>query len=190
MTADLRRSQRHGLKDREEYDKAKRDFVTVKNPGQTHPVTSPLAETVKMTNMMTDTSANIFYGNYSRNDEDPTSWMQNLNTQRVANDWTDKKTINVFESLLAEDKKAYQWWHDELKAAEPTMDREDWATVQKEFKKRWKPLPEPEEDPETKREELAQMRLRDEDIGAKVTYQGQELYTHVAFTNQAAHLAN
>jgi len=37
---------------------------------------------------------------------------------------------------------------------------------------------------------LEQMRLRDEDIGTKVTYQGQELYSHVAFANQATHLAN
>ena len=34
------------------------------------------------------------------------------------------------------------------------------------------------------------MRLRDKDIGTKVTYQGQELYSHVAFANQAARLAN
>ena len=34
------------------------------------------------------------------------------------------------------------------------------------------------------------MRLRDEDIRAKVTYQGQELYSHVTFANQATCLAN
>ena len=116
--------------------------------------------------------------------------MQNLNTRKVANDWTDAKIISVFEALLAEDKKAYRWWHKDLKITEPSMDRTDWATVQKEFKKRWPPLPEPEEDPEAKREELEQMRLRDEDIGAKVTYQGQELYSHVAFANQTTRLAN
>ena len=58
--------------------------------------------------------------------------------------------VSVFESLLAEDRKAYQWWHDDLKATKPIMDREDWAAVWKEFKKRWPPLPEPEEDPEAK----------------------------------------
>jgi len=116
--------------------------------------------------------------------------MQNLNTRRVANDWTDTKTIGVFESLLVEDKKAYKWWHEDLKATEPTMDRTDWTTVWKEFKKRWPPLPEPEEDLESKREELEQMRLQDGDLGTKVTYQGQELYSHVAFENQATCLAN
>ena len=55
--------------------------------------------------------------------------MQNLNTQKVANDRTDMKIVSVFESLLAEDKKAYRWWHEDLKTAEPTMDRTDWATV-------------------------------------------------------------
>ncbi len=139
---------------------------------------------------MADSSMKIFYGDYSRNDEDPTMWMQSLNTKRVANDWMDAKTIDIFESLLAEEKKAYRWWHDKLKSTHPTMDRKDWAAVRKEFKKQWPPLPEPEEDTESKREELEQMRLRDDELSTKVTYQGQELYTHVAFANEAAHLAN
>ena len=41
-----------------------------------------------------------------------------------------------------------------------------------------------------KREELEQMRLRDDDFGTKVTYQGQKLYSHVTFANQAACLAS
>jgi len=194
-TAELRRSQRsHGLKTRNKYDKTKEDFIATKSPGQrpqqTHPAHSTLRRTARTTETMTDTSVKIFYGDYSRNDEDPTTWMQNLNTRKVLNDWTDDKAINVFESLLAEDKKAYRWWHKDLKIAELTMDRTDWTTVRKEFKKRWPLLPEPEEDLESKREELEQMRLGDRDLGTKVTYQGQELYAHVAFTNQATRLAN
>ena len=108
----------------------------------------------EMTDIMADTAMKIFYSDYTRNDEDPTSWMQNLNTCKVANDWTDPKIISVFEALLAEDKKVYQWWHEDLKITEPSMDRMDWATVWKEFKKRWPPLPELEDDPEAKREEL------------------------------------
>ncbi len=55
----------------------------------------------------------------------------------------------------------------------------------------WRPpLPEPEEDLESKREELEQMRLADRDLGTKVIYQGQELYSHVAFANQVTRLAN
>ena len=52
------------------------------------------------------------------------------------------------------------------------------------------PLPEPEEDMESKCEELEQMRLREDSLGTKVTYQGQELYTHIVFTNEATCLAN
>jgi len=100
------------------------------------------------------------------------------------------KTISIFKSLLLEDKKAYKWWHEDLKMANPTMDRMDWAAVRKEFKARWPPLPEPEDDLGSKREELEQMRLRDRDLGTKVAYKGQELYAHVTFSNQAAHLAN
>src|SRR6266481_5079913 len=71
-----------------------------------------------------------------------------------------------------------------------TMDRANWTMVRKTFKERWPPLPEPEEDTESKQEELEQMRLREEELGIKVAYQGQELYSHIAFTNEAAHLAN
>ena len=113
-----------------------------------------------------------------------------LQNKRVANDWTDEKAISVFESLLAEEKKAYKWWHEELALTNPTLNKSDWAAVRKAFKERWPPLPEPEEDIESKREELEQMRLKEEDLGMKVTYRGQELYTHVAFANEVARLAN
>src|SRR6266481_6130047 len=66
----------------------------------------------------------------------------------------------------------------------------DWTTVRREFKKRWPLLPEPEEDLESKREELEQMTLKDGDLGMKVTYQGQELYSHITFASQTTHLAN
>jgi len=109
--------------------------------------------------------------------------------ERVYN-WVDAESLKNKESLLAEDKKAYKWWYEDLKTTEPTMNRTDWTRVRKEFKKRWPPLPELEEDLEAKQEELERMRLEDRDLGAKVTYQGQELYSHVTFANQAAHLAN
>src|SRR6266481_912397 len=143
-----------------------------------------------MTDEMGDSSVKIFYGDYSRNDEDLTNWMQNLNTRRVANDWSDTKTIGVFESLLAEEKKAYRWWHKVLKMTNLTLDRTDWAAVRNKFKMRWPPLPEPEEDMESKHEELEQMRLREDSLGTKVTYQGQELYMHITFANEATRLAN
>src|SRR6266481_8795056 len=76
--------------------------------------------------------------------------MQNLNTRKVANDWTDDKAVSIFESLLAEDKKAYKWWYKDLKTTELTMDRKDWVAVRKAFKERWPPLLEPEEDLESK----------------------------------------
>lgn len=138
---------------------------------------------------MTDKGMKIFYRDYNRNDEDLTTWMQSLNTRKVANDWSDARTINIFESLLAEEKKAYQWWHEELRVTNPTLDRSDWATIRKAFKERWPPLPEPKGDTELKWEELEQMRLREDELGTKVTYWGQELYAHVAYTNEVAHLA-
>src|SRR6266481_3684091 len=116
--------------------------------------------------------------------------MQGLNMRKVANDWTDTKAISIFESLLAEEKRAYQWWHEDLRAMDLTMDRANWTMVRKAFKERWLPLPEPKEDTESKREELEQMRLREEELGIKVAYQGQELYSHIAFANRAACLAN
>ena len=193
--AKLRKLKRsHGLKTREEYEKAKEDFIATRNPGQTlqqtHAAYDQQTTKTRTTETMMDTSVKIFYGDYSRNDKDPTTWMQNLNTRKVANDWTDDKAVSIFESILAEDKKAYKWWHKDLKTMEPTMDRKDWAAVRRAFKERWLPLPEPEEDLESKREELEQMRLTDRDLGTKVTYQGQELYSHVAFANQATRLAN
>src|SRR6266481_7153794 len=123
---ELRGQRRHGLKTREEYERIKQDFVATRNPGQRSPQTDPQPAT-ETTDTMGDTNIKIFYGDYSRNYEEPTTWMQNLNTRRVANDWTDAKTIGVFESLLAEEKKAYRWWHEDLKTTNPSMDRANWA---------------------------------------------------------------
>ena len=123
------------MKNRDNCEKTKSDFIATKNPGQnprpTYTTHSSPKTTAQQIETMSDTMVKIFYGDYSRIDEDPTTWMQNLNTRRVANDWTDTKAISVFESLLAEDKKAYKWWNDDLKVAELTMDRMDWATVRK-----------------------------------------------------------
>ena len=72
---------RHSLKSREDYNKAKKDFIATKNPGQKQQQTRTAADpATAMTDIMADTAVKIFYGNYSRSDKDPTSWMQNLNT--------------------------------------------------------------------------------------------------------------
>ena len=34
------------------------------------------------------------------------------------------------------------------------------------------------------------MRLREDNLGMKLTYQGQELYPHITFTNEVTRLAN
>ena len=106
MIVELRTShQRHGLKSREDYDKAKKNFIVTKNPGQKQQQARTAAHPATvMTDIMADTTVKIFYGDYSRSDKDPTSWMQNLNTRKVANDWMDTRIISVFESLLAEEK--------------------------------------------------------------------------------------
>ena len=85
--AEFRGQRKHGLKTRAEYERSKRDFIATKNPGQTNPTQNlprPMTET---TETMRDTTVKIFYSDYNRNNEDPTTWMQNLNTRRVMNDW-------------------------------------------------------------------------------------------------------
>ena len=188
--AELREIQRkYSLKMREEYNSMKKAFIADRHLEQkthwTNPVHSPTT-----TDTMADTGMKVFFGDYNRSDEDLTTWMQSLNTRRVANNWTNTKTMGIFKSLLAEGKRAYHWWHQELQATDPTIDRTSWIAVKKAFKERWPLLPELDEDMELKREELEQMRLRDEELGSKVTYQVQELYTHVTFANKVACLAN
>jgi hypothetical protein len=176
------RQRKHGLKDRVEFEAQRAAFVAQKGP-----VLQP--KNLKTLQKKIVTMDAPFYGDHSRHEEDPTAWIQNLNAKRVANDWTDKKAINVFVSLLVEEKKAWKWWHTELGTSNPTMDRTKWDEVRAEFKKRWPPLPEPEDDMELKREELEQMKLEPDTLGKKILYRGQELYTHVAFAIETTHLA-
>ena len=115
---------------------------------------------------------------------------QALNTKQVANNWPDKKAIDVFELLLGEEKCAWKWWNYEMPMTYPTLDRTDWLEVWKEFKKRWPLLPEIGDDKELKWEELEAMKLKPQNLGTKIRYRGQELYSHMAFTIEAAWLAN
>ena len=132
----------------------------------------------------------MFYGDDSRHDEDATAWMQALNAKKVANNWLDKKAIDVFESLLVEEKCTWKWWNTEMPLTHPGLDRTDWTEVRKVFKKRWPPLPDIEDDVDLKREELETMRLETQDLGAKVKYQGQDLHMHIAFAMEATRLAS
>ena len=132
----------------------------------------------------------MFYRDDSRHDKDAIAWMQALNAKKVANNWSDKKAINVFESLLAEEKCVWKWWSVEMPLTHLALDRTDWAEVRKVFKKRWLPLPNIKDSADLKREELEAMRLESHDLGTKVKYQGQDLYSHIAFAMEATSLAN
>ena len=132
----------------------------------------------------------MFYGDDSRHDEDAIACMQALNAKKVANDWSDKKAIDIFESLLAEEKCMWKWWNMEMPLTHPVLDRTDWAEVRKVFNKRWPPLPNIEDDVDLKCEELKAMRLESCNLGTKVKYWGQDLYLHIAFTMEATWLAN
>ena len=70
------------------------------------------------------------------------------------------------------------------------LDRTDWIEVRKVFKKRWPPLPNIEDDIDLKCEELETMRLETQDLGAKVKYRGQDLYSHVTFAMEVTWLAS
>ena len=72
-------------------------------------------------------------------------------------------------------------------AGQDRLDRGE-ESVQKES--RWPPLPDIEDDIDLKREELETMRLETQDLGAKVKYQGQDLYLHITFTMEATWLAS
>ena len=101
----------------------------------------------------------MFYRDDSRRDKDAIAWMQALNAKKVANDWSDKKAIDIFESLLAEEKCAWNWWTMEMLLTHPALARTDWAEVRKAFRKRWPPLPDIEDNADLKHEELEAMRL-------------------------------
>ena len=106
------------------------------------------------------------------------------------NDWSDKKAIDIFESLLAEEKCVWKWWNEEMPLTHLVLERTDWAEVRKAFKKRWPPLPNIKDNADLKCEELEAMRLESRDLGTKVQYRRQDLYSHIAFAMEATRLAN
>jgi len=75
-------------------------------------------------------------------------------------------------------------WFQELNIKEPT-----WKKVEAAFLEHF-PLGERAKRTETELErELCEMRLEVEDLGKKVKYAGEEVYTHIAFAEKALSLA-
>ena len=147
------------MKDREQYDAEHTKFIATRHPGQAKPAPDKVTTRQLLRQKTPMDAGQMFYGDEGRHEEDTIAWMQALNAKKVANDWSDKKAIDVFKSLLAEEKCAWKWWNVKMPLMHPTLERMDWSDVRKEFKKRWPPIPEIEEDTDLKREELESMIL-------------------------------
>lgn len=79
---------------------------------------------------------------------------------------------------------AFRWWTD-LPA---TVNKTKWAEIRAEFAKHWVPLPDLDDNVDRKKEELETLTLTPASLGTKVKYCRQEIYAHVAFTEEAFRL--
>ena len=107
---DLREPQKRlGPKSRAEYEARQAEFIAKRNPGQKTPAsgTETVTQPAQLKTQME--AGHMFYGDDSRHDKDAIAWMQALNAKKVANDWSDKKAIDIFKSLLAEEKHTWKW---------------------------------------------------------------------------------
>ena len=84
-----------GQKSRADYEARRAEFITKRNPGQNRPAPDTGTATLPSRLKRQMEAGHMVYGDDSRHDEDAIAWMQALNTKKVANDWSDKKAIDV-----------------------------------------------------------------------------------------------
>src|SRR6266481_5198556 len=96
-------------------------FIATRHPGQAKPVPDKVT-TRQLSKQKTPMDAGqMFYGDEGRHEEDAIAWIQALNAKKVVNDWSDKKVIDMFESLLEEEKCTWKWWNVEMPLTYPTL---------------------------------------------------------------------
>lgn len=70
-----------------------------------------------------------------------------------------------------------------------TMPKMTWTAFKKEFKKEFLDVDRAEKTPQNLERELLAMRLHTENLGKMEHYAGEEVWTHIAFVQQALYLA-
>src|SRR5215469_6244208 len=77
------------------------------------------------------TELEVFAGDGKVN---PTVWMQRLQQRVLSLGWMDEKAIEMFEILITEGTRAFDWW-----CKLDSSVKSSWKDVRAEFNKRWPP---------------------------------------------------
>ena len=91
--------------------------------------------------------------------------------------------ISLFENYLKYNSPADEWFR-EINTMEMT-----WKTLEKEFLVRFPPFQKAKKSESELERELCELRLMATDLGKKVKYAGEDVWSHVTFTEKALSLA-
>ena len=96
---------------------------------------------------------------------------------------TDKQKINLFELYLKSDSLAEEWYN-EVKTPKKT-----WLELEQEFKTRFPNIKKVTKTAPELEREFGVMRIAMEELGKTEKYRGEDVYTHMVFTEKILDLA-
>ena len=95
----------------------------------------------------------------------------------------DEQKINLFELYLKSDSLAEEWYN-EVKTPKKT-----WLELEQEFKTRFPNIKKATKTAPELERELGVMRIAMEELGKTKKYRGEDVYTHMVFTEKILDLA-
>jgi hypothetical protein len=147
-------------------------------PSTTPPKTPPLdPETPPEEDIMPTEHVEPFHGD--KEDENPEDFLRAF-FRRMGTSSDDVKK-QQFRYFLQADSVADEWF-DELQPQE----RKDWNAIETAFNTRWPRQKSAKKTKEEYEEEIAELRLRMEDLGKKEKTAGREVYSHIVWADKMA----
>ena len=114
------------------------------------------------------------------NKTQPTDFLKVVKRSFVASGTTtDDQKVGLFELYLKSDSPAEEWYNDAKTVKKTWMELEQgFKTRFPNIKKATKTVPELER-------ELGVMRIKTEELGKMEKYRGEDIYTHIIFTEKS-----
>ncbi|KAG6808651.1 hypothetical protein H0H92_003386 [Tricholoma furcatifolium] len=149
------------------------------------PSSSPIPALVpRSASRMPELNIQPFHGGIDQETENPRDFVNKLKRSFMSKDYSDADKVQYFEWSLKDGSPAMEWF-----AGLTAEQRASWASLCLAFDDRWPAGRVSTKSQTEKQEELAEARIKEEDLGTKAKVNGVEMYSHIAWADKVERLA-
>ncbi|KAG6809270.1 hypothetical protein H0H92_000924 [Tricholoma furcatifolium] len=125
-----------------------------------------------------------FHGSIDQESENACDFINKLKRSFMSRDYSDEDKVQYFEWSLKDGSPAMEWFSG-LTAAQKTT----WASLCTAFDDQWPAGRVSAKSQAEKQEELAEARIKEDELGLKTKVNSVEMYTHIAWADKVERLA-